>query len=60
MEIKLKNLVLRNKEDINLAIEKIKSKNYKITDITSKIFTRNPTLMVHLQHLLYNKQRQVN
>merc|ERR1712023_515565 len=33
------NFNFKNKEDINLAIEKIKGKNYKITDITSKVFT---------------------
>ena len=31
-----------NKDDINKAIEIIKNSKYKISDITSKIFTRNP------------------
>ncbi len=39
---KIEKFSFKNKEDINFAIEKIKSKNYRITDITSKIFTRNP------------------
>ncbi len=39
---KIEKFSFKNKEQINNAIDKIKSKNYKITDITSKIFTRNP------------------
>ena len=39
---KIEKFSFKNKEDINLAIEKIKSKKYQITDITSKVFTRNP------------------
>ena len=41
-EIKIEKFSFKNKEDINLAIDKIKSKKYIVTDITSKIFTRNP------------------
>ena len=40
---KIEKFSFKNKEDINKAIEKIKSKNYEITDISSKIYTRNPS-----------------
>ena len=40
---KIEKFSFRNKEDINKAIESIKGKNYKITDINSKIYSRNPT-----------------
>ena len=39
---KIEKFSFKNKEQINNAINEIKSKNYKITDITSKIYTRNP------------------
>ncbi len=40
---KIEKFSFRNKEDINNAISKIKEKKYLIKDITSKIFTRNPS-----------------
>ena len=40
---KIEKFSFKNKEEINKAIEKIKSKNYEITDISSKIYTRNPS-----------------
>ncbi len=40
---KIEKFSFRNKEDINNAISKIKEKNYSIKDITSKIYTRNPS-----------------
>ena len=39
---KVEKFSFRNKDDVNKAIEIIKSQKYKISDITSKIFTRNP------------------
>ena len=39
---KIDKFSFRNKEDINLAIETIKKSKYKVSDITSKIYTRNP------------------
>jgi len=41
-EKKVEKFTFRNKEEINRAIELIKKSNYKISDITSKIYTRNP------------------
>ena len=40
---KVEKFSFKNKKDINNAIEKIKEKNYKITDISSKIYSRNPS-----------------
>ncbi len=40
---KIEKFSFKNKEDINNAISKIKEKNYSIKDITSKIYTRNPS-----------------
>ena len=40
---KIEKFSFKNKEEINKSIEKIKSKNYEITDISSKIYTRNPS-----------------
>ncbi|WP_075520561.1 type I DNA topoisomerase [Candidatus Pelagibacter communis] len=40
---KIEKFSFRNKEDINSAISKIKEKKYLIKDITSKIYTRNPS-----------------
>ena len=40
---KIKKFSFKNKNDINDAIEIIKIKEYEITDITSKIYTRNPS-----------------
>ena len=40
---KIEKFSFKNKEEINKAIERIKSKNYEITDISSKIYTRNPS-----------------
>ena len=40
---KIKKFSFKNKNDINDAIEVIKIKEYEITDITSKIYTRNPS-----------------
>ncbi len=39
---KIEKFSFKNKQDINNAIEVIKKSKYKITDITSKIYTRNP------------------
>ncbi len=39
---KVEKFSFKNKDDINNAIEDIKKKKYKISDISSKIFTRNP------------------
>ncbi len=41
-ENKVEKFTFKNKEDINKAIEIIKKSKYKILDITSKIYTRNP------------------
>ena len=40
---KIEKFSFRNKEDINNAISKINEKKYSIKDITSKIYTRNPS-----------------
>ncbi len=40
---KVEKFSFKNKNDINKAIEVIKSKDYEITDITSKIYNRNPS-----------------
>ena len=40
---KVEKFSFKNKNDINQAIEKIKNDKYKITDITSKIYSRNPS-----------------
>ena len=39
---KIEKFSFRNKQDINKAIETIKLKKYEISDISSKIYTRNP------------------
>ena len=39
---KVEKFTFRNKEDINNAIELVKKSKYKISDISSKIYTRNP------------------
>ena len=39
---KIEKFSFKNKDDINVAIKKIQNKNYSITDISSKVFTRNP------------------
>ncbi len=39
---KVEKFSFKNKEDINNAIKLINKSTYKISDITSKIFTRNP------------------
>ena len=39
---KIEKFSFKNKADINTAIDKIKKVKYKISDISSKIFTRNP------------------
>ena len=39
---KVEKFSFRNKQDINKAVQMIKNSKYKISDITSKIFTRNP------------------
>ena len=41
-ENKIEKFSFKDKKDINKAIENIKSKDYEITDITSKIYNRNP------------------
>jgi len=40
---KIEKFSFKNKNDINSAISNIQNKNYKITDLTSKIYTRNPS-----------------
>ena len=40
---KIEKFSFKNKEDINLAIDKIKEKKYNITDLTSKTYSRNPS-----------------
>ena len=40
--IKIEKFSFKNKDDINKAIEIIKKRKYKISDISSKIHTRNP------------------
>ena len=40
---KIEKFYFRNKNEVNNSIEKIKSKNYNISDISSKVFTRNPS-----------------
>ena len=39
---KVEKFSFKNKEDINNAIELIKKSKYKISDISSKVYTRNP------------------
>ena len=39
---KVEKFTFKNKEDINYAINIIKESKYKISDISSKIYTRNP------------------
>ena len=39
---KIEKFSFKNKEDINQAIEVIKKSKYKISDISSKIYSRNP------------------
>jgi len=40
---KIEKFTFKNKEDVNSAIENIKKKKNQISDITSKIYTRNPS-----------------
>ncbi len=40
---KVEKFSFKNKEDINNAIDSIKKKKYKILDISSKVFSRNPS-----------------
>ena len=40
---KIEKFSFKNKNDVNSAISSIKIKEYEITDITSKIYTRNPS-----------------
>ncbi len=40
---KIEKFSFKNKEDINNALDLIKNKKYYITDIISKIYTRNPS-----------------
>ncbi len=40
---KIEKFSFKNKEDINNALDLIKNKKYNITDILSKIYTRNPS-----------------
>ena len=40
---KIEKFSFKNKEDINNALDLIKNKKYNITDIASKIYTRNPS-----------------
>ncbi len=40
---KIEKFSFKNKNDVNVSVESIKKKEYEITDITSKIFNRNPS-----------------
>ena len=40
---KIEKFSFKNKEDINDAIKSIKEKKYKISDINSKVYSRNPS-----------------
>jgi len=40
---KIEKFSFKNKDDINVAIKQIQNKNYLITDISSKVYTRNPS-----------------
>ena len=40
---KIEKFSFKNKDDINVAIKQIQNKNYSITDISSKVYTRNPS-----------------
>ena len=40
---KIEKFYFKNKDDINVAIKQIQNKNYSITDISSKVYTRNPS-----------------
>ncbi len=40
---KIEKFSFKNKNDINVAIKQIQNKNYSITDISSKVFIRNPS-----------------
>ena len=42
-ESKIDRFFFRNKDDINNAIENVKKLKFKISDISSKIYTRNPS-----------------
>ncbi len=42
-EKKIEKFSFKNKEDINKAIKIIKEKSYNITDISSKVYSRNPS-----------------
>ena len=51
---KVEKFTFKRKENSEIALNKIKSQSYKITDVTSKIFRRNP--LAPLLHQLYNKR----
>jgi len=40
---KIEKFTFKNKEDVNKAIENIKKNKYKISDISTKVYTRNPS-----------------
>ena len=40
---KIEKFSFKNKDDINSAIDSINKKKYKVTDISSKVFSRNPS-----------------
>ena len=40
---KIEKFSFRNKNDVNKALVKIKTKKHSVTDISSKVFTRNPS-----------------
>ncbi len=40
---KIEKFSFKNKDDINKAIKSIKEKKYKVSDISSKVFSRNPS-----------------
>ncbi len=40
---KIEKFTFKSKDDVNKAIDEIKKKDYQISDISSKIYTRNPS-----------------
>ena len=40
---KIEKFTFKSKDDVNKAVNEIKKKEYQITDISSKIYTRNPS-----------------
>ena len=40
---KIEKFTFKSKDDVNKAVNEIKKKDYQISDISSKIYTRNPS-----------------